>query len=212
MTSEVIRAMRDAWSMTKQRCLNPKQRDYHRYGGRGITICERWLVFENFLTDMGLRPEGMTLERLENNRGYEPGNCVWETRKVQSRNTERSLRITYRGVTRTLAEWSEITDIPYFTLKARRRAGYTPEQCIEKPVKCGGLLEGRFYAKRKVSNPVRGMAHHNVRISREAAHSCRGRWLAGESFSALSREFGVTVTTMSRACQGLAAYAETREQ
>lgn len=84
---EVIKSMRDAWAMTKQRCLNPRQRDYGRYGGRGVTICARWLEFSNFLEDMGLRPEGMTLEREDNNRGYEPGNCVWAPRKKQARNT-----------------------------------------------------------------------------------------------------------------------------
>lgn len=143
---EVIKSMRDAWSMTKQRCLNPKQRDYGRYGGRGVTICARWMEFSNFLEDMGLRPEGMTLEREDNNRGYEPGNCVWAPRKKQARNREVTLKITYKGSERSVAEWSEITGIPYYTLKARlTRLGYSPEDCLEKPVKPGARVKGREY-------------------------------------------------------------------
>lgn len=72
----------------RKRCLNPNHPKYPRYGGRGITICERWSSFENFLMDMGPRPERLTLERIDNNQGYDPFNCVWETRAANNRNTE----------------------------------------------------------------------------------------------------------------------------
>jgi hypothetical protein len=71
----------------RQRCLNPKNSNYADYGGRGITVCERWLNFTNFLADMGVRPEGLTLGRRDNNRGYSPDNCGWETYTEQNRNT-----------------------------------------------------------------------------------------------------------------------------
>ncbi len=74
------------WCAMKQRCLNPNTAAYHRYGGRGITVCERWVTFENFLADMGERPEGLSLERVNNNGNYEPGNCVWATPKMQAAN------------------------------------------------------------------------------------------------------------------------------
>ena len=76
-----------SWQMMKNRCLNTRACDYHRYGGRGIGIVKRWLMFESFLADMGRRPTpAHTLERKYNNRNYAPGNCYWATRREQSRN------------------------------------------------------------------------------------------------------------------------------
>lgn len=83
------------WQHMKDRCLNKRSEYYHNYGGRGITVCERWMKFENFLADMGIRPPGTSLERLDNSGNYEPGNCRWATPKDQALN-RRNARINRR--------------------------------------------------------------------------------------------------------------------
>lgn len=81
-----------SWANMVQRCTNKKTPFFKNYGGRGITICSRWRKFENFKKDMGERPEGLTLERKDNNEGYSKSNCTWATREEQSNNTRRSLK------------------------------------------------------------------------------------------------------------------------
>jgi len=76
----------NSWNSMKQRCSNPKRKSYSDYGGRGITVCQRWASFENFLADMGTRPDGYTLDRIDNEKGYEPGNCRWASRRDQRLN------------------------------------------------------------------------------------------------------------------------------
>lgn len=75
-----------AWKNMRQRCSNTKLKCYPNYGGRGITVCERWNVYQNFLDDMGEAPHDKTLERVKNEEGYSPGNCVWEDRTQQNAN------------------------------------------------------------------------------------------------------------------------------
>ena len=86
------------WALMWQRCTNPNHRSYKNYGGRGIIICERWGSFKNFYADMGEAPDGKSLDRIDNNKGYSPTNCRWATRKEQAQNS-RHTKLTDADVT-----------------------------------------------------------------------------------------------------------------
>jgi hypothetical protein len=104
------------WKAMLSRCFNPNHKAYHRYNGRGITVCERWMKYENFLSDMGRKPNMHTLERKNNNGNYEPNNCKWATYKEQANNTRVNNLVTHNKITKTIGEWSDQTGIPYKTL------------------------------------------------------------------------------------------------
>lgn len=109
----------------KSRCFNPKDRSYARYGGRGITVCTRWMSFDSFLADMGHPPPGMTLDRLDNDGPYEPGNCRWAT-KVQQQNNMRSNRVVeFEGRRMSIAEWSRETGLATHVIRKRLNRGWS---------------------------------------------------------------------------------------
>lgn len=92
------------WASMMTRCLNPNCQAYPLYGGRGITVCERWKKFENFIQDVGDRPTGLTIERRNNDGNYEPTNCYWATRVQQANNTRKNVIVTFRGETSTFSQ------------------------------------------------------------------------------------------------------------
>jgi len=107
------------WYNMKSRCKNPHTPMYNHYGGRGISVCERWQNFDNFLADMGERPAGTTIERINNDKGYEPGNCRWATMKEQSHNQRDNNLLTFKDQTFCLTEWAEKLSISPQTLRKR---------------------------------------------------------------------------------------------
>jgi hypothetical protein len=128
-----------AWGNMIQRCHNPNNAAYHNYGGRGIEVCDRWRnSFKAFLEDMGCRPgPGYSIDRIDVNGNYEPGNCRWATAKVQRANqrTRTPTLFAFKGQLRTLKEWSRETGIAYATLLMRFRMGWSLERAFTTPVR-----------------------------------------------------------------------------
>lgn len=124
----------------KSRCLNSRNEEYHNYGGRGIKISGRWLNhgkrgegFSNFLADMGERPLGMSIERIDNNGNYEPGNCKWATEAEQKLNTRHVKKISRDGKFLTQQEWSFRLFGKRHTIAQRIHRGWSLEDAMNTP-------------------------------------------------------------------------------
>lgn len=112
-----------SWHAMKERCTNPNHDYFHRYGGRGITICDAWVnSFEQFFKDMGERPDNTTLERKDNEAGYSALNCVWAPRSVQGNNMSNNRVIAFNGERKTLAQWARHFGLTYATLMQRLKS------------------------------------------------------------------------------------------
>lgn len=124
------------WKAMLDRCLNPKNKRHADYHDRGITVCKRWLEsFENFLSDMGKRPTlSHSIDRINNDGNYEPGNCRWATRKEQQRNQCNTIMLTLNGETMNVYDWSERTGISRITLSGRLYRGWTDEEALTIPL------------------------------------------------------------------------------
>ena len=119
------------WQAMLARCTNSNNPAWEHYGGRGITVCERWKEFENFYSDMGDHPfVGAELDRIDNNGNYEPSNCRWATRSEQTSNTRRNVMLTIDGVTNTVMWWSKQVGISYRTLSNRVHSGVTGQMLL----------------------------------------------------------------------------------
>lgn len=126
----------DAWSSMRKRCEDDTVPCWKNYGGRGITVCDRWKDFTNFYADMGNRPtEQHQLERRDNDGPYSPENCYWATRTQQARNRRNTRRLTINGEEKTLIEWCEEYEADYYVVYSRIRKGWEPIQALTEPVK-----------------------------------------------------------------------------
>jgi hypothetical protein len=127
----------ESWSMMKQRCYNHNDVMFQRYGGRGIRVCERWrLSFEAFVEDMGQRPDGCCIDRIDNDGHYEPGNARWATQTEQARNRSNNVLLTFHGDTMCIAAWAERVGLPRKTLEKRlNKYGFTVAEALTLPLR-----------------------------------------------------------------------------
>lgn len=125
------------WKSMIQRCTNPAATNFKDYGGKGISVCERWRQsFAAFLSDMGECPSvDMTLDRHDNSKGYEPGNCRWATMAEQNRNRSHCVMLTHNGITQNITDWAMALGMRPQTLTERLRLGWSPERALTQPVK-----------------------------------------------------------------------------
>jgi hypothetical protein len=164
-----------------RRCCNPWRKDFERYGGRGITVCEAWRhSFAAFLADMGPRPSPeYSIERRQNDGPYSPENCYWGTRKEQCRNRRSSTVLTLNGVGRTLAEWVELTGIHHSTISMRIRCGWSVEKALTTPADGSARL-------------------HPVVTDPTTQQAILAAYAVGESVSGLARRYGVNHAVLTK--------------
>ncbi len=161
------------WRGMKERCQNPQHRAYASYGGSGITVCERWLILDNFKADMGEPPPEHTLDRKNNDLGYSPENCRWATKLEQSRNRRCVRQITHEGETLSLPEWADRAGLSVRAFRQRLDAGWSVERALSRP---------------------RDRASRRFTPAQEDA--IRERLRSGEKGVALARELGISRSTL----------------
>lgn len=124
------------WSGMWDRCTRENNKSFPDYGGRGITVCDRWKDFPAWFSDMGPRPtRNHTIERRDTNGNYEPINCIWDTRKAQNRNKRNNTLLTFNGITKCIVEWAEELGVDPKNLSNRKGLGWTDERILTEIVK-----------------------------------------------------------------------------
>lgn len=123
------------WSQMMQRCYNPKSVDYEDYGGRGISVCDRWHDPRNFIRDVGCRPHGTTLDRIDNDKGYGPENFRWATPVEQANNKRTTLRFDVFGESLTIRDMANRLGVPYHVIRMRISRGVSPETAMTQPMR-----------------------------------------------------------------------------
>jgi len=172
------------WNGMIQRCTDPNSKSWHRYGGRGIKVCERWMrAFGNFLLDMGMRPPNTSLDRINNDGNYEPDNCRWATNAVQNRNRSDNVIIEFAGESLTLTDWATRLGI---TKQALRFRLHSDEWTLHDALT---VAERRH---------VRGERHKLAKITDAQAAEVIRRRRAGEKLRPLATEFGISEARISK--------------
>lgn len=181
----------NSWYSMKQRCTNQKKDNYPEYGGRGIKICSRWIdSFDNFVEDMGLRPEGTTLDRIDSSGNYEPSNCKWSTYSEQTLNTTATHWIDDNGEDICLSYFAKKYGIPATTIKHRIKNGLPLEDLKVKPEnKLVYNIEynGKIYGQREIAREF-GLALSTFRRRRNSGMSI------AEALSCCFKKKGIDVS------------------
>lgn len=185
------------WVGMKARCADKGNIDY---GGRGISVCDRWKLFDLFLEDMGERPEGRTLDRIDLNKDYEKGNCRWATLKEQGRNKSNNVIIEINGVRKCLAQWAEDCGIKYHALHRRIRHGWSIERALFDPIYGSGESS---VAARKPEVMRRGEGHPHSKLNDVAVKALYLRYKRGGiTQAALAAEYGVSEFSIHEVVNG----------
>lgn len=166
------------WAGIIQRCENPKSAAYRHYGGRGITVCERWKSYENFYADMGRRPAGLTIERDDVNGNYEPSNCRWATAHDQSRNKRTNVKVNQE----VLVDAADRLGLSNTAISVRLSRGWTRDRAFTTP---------RWH-KSKSGFTAKGESHPMSKLTAMEVNEIRRRLDGGEKGAVLAREFGVS--------------------
>lgn len=119
-----------SWSGMIARCKNINHSSYYLYGALGISVCERWLNFENFLADMGEKPKGTSIDRIDSSKGYFKDNCRWATDSQQALNKKCIPKITYCGISKPYKEWADFLQISSANIRARLRLGWSLDEAL----------------------------------------------------------------------------------
>ena len=151
LTDQEFHNLASTWVGMIARCYRQSGRDFENYGKRGIKVCNRWRRFSNFVADMGVRPNKMSIDRVNVNGDYKPSNCKWSTPKEQVRNRRCTTYLTFRGQTLSLPAWAEKLGIKYMVLHHRiKNAKWSAERALSTPV--GVEFNGRKQSLRAWSN------------------------------------------------------------
>lgn len=154
----------------RQRCMNPSSASFHHYGGRGIKICERWDTYANFLADMGERPDGLSLDRIDNDGDYTPLNCRWATKTQQMRNQSVTRRVTIGGVTYVAKDLADTIGVKTDTIVERAQTCTTLDEVLDpaKRVYHAGLALGGIANGQRQRNRTHCKRGHEFTVANTA--------------------------------------------
>lgn len=179
------------WMAMRRRCSKPRNQSFHLYAGR-VSVCTEWENFDRFLADVGPRPSSRhSLDRIDNEGNYEPGNVRWATPKQQARNTSRTQQVTAFGRTRALTAWAEDLGISPQSLRYRLKAGWPVEDAVSRPPQKHVPFRNSLQTSRR-----RGVANHFAKLDPVKVRAIRAEFKEGSSISEIARKYEVNAGTI----------------